>query len=392
MDIVISNSKNVFNSMMNNTGMFIVVICIIVAIVSFIFYKIYRKMIGFCEDFPAIIKEPRPADFAYKDVNDNTIIKLLTGGLFGQGEKMKVLGYNKVDHNKLSPPEFGYDYSYSVWINVSEWNYNNNLPKHIFHKGDPQAKIVNPGVWLYPNTNALMIRVSTFGEITNISNTVSNNTCQYWDAANDNREDVRTHTIANKDKWFIGQNYSELRDNNFCRNPDNDEKGTWCYPRSNESISGKTTTKEYCDLKDWKEGPPVNPYINNKNDLSTRAKCDIINIPLQRWVHIVLVMHNRTLDVYLNGKLARSCTYENIPKYNDGDIHYLMDGGFKGEIGQFRYFNRALDATEVYDWYKCGNKCIKLYDYLCDINANVDINISGNIGSSNFSDSANLKI
>lgn len=35
--------------------------------------------------------------------------------------------------------------------------------------------------------------------------------------------------------------------------------------------------------------------------------CMINNFPLQRWVNLIVSLNNRTMDVYLNGKLVRTC-------------------------------------------------------------------------------------
>lgn len=49
------------------------------------------------------------------------------------------------------------------------------------------------------------------------------------------------------------------------------------------------------------------------------------NIPLQRWVHVVVTAHNRTLDLYLNGKLVRSRLLDNIPvENNKGDESWCL--------------------------------------------------------------------
>ena len=41
--------------------------------------------------------------------------------------------------------------------------------------------------------------------------------------------------------------------------------------------------------------------------------CTIRNIPIQKWIHLVVSIHGRVIDLYLNGKLVRSCLSADVP-------------------------------------------------------------------------------
>jgi hypothetical protein len=122
--------------------------------------------------------------------------------------------------------------------------------------------------------------------------------------------------------------------------------------------------------------PRTNPAM-----LDQQKDCDLVNIPVQRWVHISIVLINKTLDVYLNGKLARSCTLDEVPKLSKGDIYINQDGGFQGKLSDLLYVNKALSVTEVYNLYLSGPKKFTLYDKVADmtpkvkLNVNVDVNV-----------------
>ena len=144
----------------------------------------------------------------------------------------------------------GLEFSYSVWIYVQDWTQG---WKNIFVKGTSGAGSNSaraPGLWLYPDTNALHARINTFA--------------------------------------------------------------------------------------------------------SPNEGCDIKNIPLQKWVHIAYVLNNRTVDIYIDGKLERSCVLRGVPKLNDEPVRVCDNGGFFGKISNLVYFRYAMKPDEVYKIYASG--------------------------------------
>lgn len=85
--------------------------------------------------------------------------------------------------------------------------------------------------------------------------------------------------------------------------------------------------------------------------------CDIQNIPLMKWVHIVYVLNNRSVDVYINGKLERSCALQGIPIITNDPV-FITSGaplaGFYGKISRTQYFTKALLPNEVNNIYQKG--------------------------------------
>lgn len=97
-------------------------------------------------------------------------------------------------------------------------------------------------------------------------------------------------------------------------------------------------------------------------------QCDLKNIRVQRWIHLGLVLQNKTLDVYLNGNLARSCTFENVPKLLPrGDLIINQNGGFEGVISDLFYSNKAFSATHMNFMYRKGHTHIDIEKYFANI-------------------------
>jgi hypothetical protein len=89
--------------------------------------------------------------------------------------------------------------------------------------------------------------------------------------------------------------------------------------------------------------------------------CDVIQIDMQRWIHIVVSVNGMSSDVYMDGKLVRSCILPNYIKFGDNPTVYLLDdgkkkseGGFGGYISTTQMFGGALSPDIVYQMYMAG--------------------------------------
>lgn len=90
--------------------------------------------------------------------------------------------------------------------------------------------------------------------------------------------------------------------------------------------------------------------FNHKRKESPFDVITIPNIPMQKWVHIVIVGHNDTLDVYVNGIIKRREKYDNVMNQNFGDVYVgNSQNGMNGYVSALRYYNKALDVSAIQD-------------------------------------------
>lgn len=68
--------------------------------------------------------------------------------------------------NKIKPSsdsQYGIEFSYSMWIYITDYTYKNDEYKHILHKGNDKAMpLQSPGIWLYPHENKMAINMNTY--------------------------------------------------------------------------------------------------------------------------------------------------------------------------------------------------------------------------------------
>ena len=100
----------------------------------------------------------------------------------------------------------------------------------------------------------------------------------------------------------------------------------------------------------------VDVYPNNKNeDSKVTHTCTVTNVPLQKWVNIMLSVYNKTLDVYIDGKLSRSCLLPGVPKLSRSeDIVVTPDGGFTGNTAGFQFWDEESTPERAWDTYSKG--------------------------------------
>ena len=99
----------------------------------------------------------------------------------------------------------------------------------------------------------------------------------------------------------------------------------------------------------------TNLQQNTGDSSPPTAKCTLENIPLQTWTNVVIVVQDRAVSMYLDGKLVRSCLFDGVPQTVVGsDFHITPSGGFQGYTAGATFYSRAIGPAEVYGIYKSG--------------------------------------
>jgi len=94
----------------------------------------------------------------------------------------------------------------------------------------------------------------------------------------------------------------------------------------------------------------------NSTAFNSPNTCDVKELSMQKWINICTVMNGKTLDVYLDGKLVKTCVYNNYYKVDStGTVaSYLQYGGFDGYFSQLQIVNSSLTPDDIYKMYLAG--------------------------------------
>jgi hypothetical protein len=200
-----------------------------------------------------------------------------------------------------------HNFTYSIWLYVNNWNYNNGKYKPIFGKfeglNSPDAcpdetQGDNNYIKFIENINCCNKNYTTYNVFDDSTGTTINNCDNFkpkpvvtFDKV---QNDILIYVPCNKD----------------------------------ESING------------------TNVY-----------QCTVKNIPIQKWVNLSITLYKKTLDVYINGKLHKTCVLPNVPEMQDngnGNIDITPGGGFDGYTSKFQFYPEALNPQEIWNIYSNG--------------------------------------
>ena len=101
--------------------------------------------------------------------------------------------------------------------------------------------------------------------------------------------------------------------------------------------------------------PGVNEQPTTPGGKTVIHNCMVSNIPIQKWVNLTLSVYGRTLDLYIDGKLVRTCLLPGIANVNNNaDIYVTPKGGFNGWTSNLQYYPNSLNPQEAWNIYAKG--------------------------------------
>lgn len=96
----------------------------------------------------------------------------------------------------------------------------------------------------------------------------------------------------------------------------------------------------------------ITPHTNNlvvMMNTFDKIKEEIVveDIPLNKWINVIIRVENNKLDVYINGVIVKRHILESVPKQNYGDVYASLNGGYNGYTSSLRYWNHALSIRDI---------------------------------------------
>ena len=93
-------------------------------------------------------------------------------------------------------------------------------------------------------------------------------------------------------------------------------------------------------------------FMNTFNVINEQITVD--DIPINKWVNVIIRCQSNTLDIYINGTITKSHSLHGVPKQNYGNVYIAPNGGFDGYISNLWYYSYAMGTSEISNLVKKG--------------------------------------
>jgi len=101
--------------------------------------------------------------------------------------------------------------------------------------------------------------------------------------------------------------------------------------------------------------PGINQTPTTPGGSTVVHTCNVANVPIQRWVNLIISVYGRSLDVYIDGKLVKTCLLPGVANINNSsDVYITPAGGFDGWTSKFEYYPNSLNPQQAYNIYTKG--------------------------------------
>ena len=223
--------------------------------------------------------------------------------------------------------------SYSIWVYVDDWNYRYGSKKIILQRTTENG--LGMEVSLGPHSNDLIVDV--------------------------HHKDVGGSSVGgNGGTVPEGQSCSAASEciSGVCGTEGNCSAASHAADHTHDSSGNmmltSSTTTDTSSFTNMSFNNNVVEGLANKETFGIHT-CTVKNIPLQKFVNIIVSFNNKTLDVYFNGKLVKTCLTKEVHSIDaDSDIKITPDGGFSGYTSKFKFWPYPMSPQHAWDVYSEG--------------------------------------
>ena len=169
----------------------------------------------------------------------------------------------------------------------------------------------------------------------------------------------------------------------------------WVYVDAWRTSGQSLITKNIITRCDGGGIPLFRMYLDNdQNNLNVvmrdneKTPCTIRNVQLQKWINITMSVYGNTIDLYMDGKLVRTCIMQTLPaSLSSNDDLYVgggynldstnritpSDGNLEGFISNVVYKADYFSPEEAWNIYSQGYSGAGMFNFLHSYRLNFSI-------------------
>ena len=111
----------------------------------------------------------------------------------------------------------------------------------------------------------------------------------------------------------------------------------------------------------------------------------VANVPIQKWVNVLISTYGRSLDIYIDGKLVRTCVLPGVARIESSTPVYITpNGGFSGWTAKFHYWPESCYPHKAWNIYPAGYGASMLAGLLGKYTIKLSL-MEGDVEDSSFS-------
>jgi len=280
-----------------------------------------------------------------------------------------------ISPDKLKGNLHSNSYSYSIWFFITDWSYKLSTEKILLMRRSANGS-VNPKIYFDAYENNVCVSINTY-TLPTTSTTATPVTESFFGGK------IVETLIDTQDTAFLSD-YAHTPTYTAALEEAARLAGLSVedYLSSVEDATNDILFGDPSDLPSFYEGPDgsagwqtgltgatgtgATGATGAGGSNNSAYNCKINNFPLQRWVNLVVSLNNRTLDLYLNGKLVRTCLLPATAIIDaNASVALTPSGGFKGWTSNIQYFSKSLNPNEAFNIYSTGPRCggrLSLFD------------------------------
>lgn len=220
-----------------------------------------------------------------------------------------------------------FNYTTSIWIYIDNWEVNPTMKKRILN-------IQNAlDIYLGATDNTLFVDVYPFSDVTGSG------------ASSSFTKDSYTNLSSPAPYEALTGRDAKLKDR---------MKEPFYGKVSRSAIEKKASGKEpFIDIGASPAsitGMNLIPFASSMDTFTA----SVPSIPLQTWTNITVGIHDKAIDIYINGKLTQSNLFPFVPSPVKNSMTITPDHGFKGWTSNFQYYPYILTPSQIDSIYKQG--------------------------------------